>query len=77
MPLPAMEVPTGYEPVRPVAHQSKRPSLARATGRWRFLADASAALDASIDYDETLASTVRLAVPEVADYCIVVLLNPD
>jgi signal transduction histidine kinase len=34
-------------------------------------------LDASIDYDETLASTVRLAVPEVADFCIVVLLNPD
>jgi len=33
----------------------------RATGRWRFLADASAALDASIDYDETLANTVRLA----------------
>jgi signal transduction histidine kinase len=77
MPFPAMEIATAYEAVRPVAHHRKRPSLARATGRWRFLADASAALDASIDYDETVASTVRLAVPEVADYCIVVLLNPD
>jgi len=49
----------------------------RATGRWRFLADASAALDTSIDYEETLANTVRLAVPEVADYCVVVLVNED
>jgi signal transduction histidine kinase len=72
-----MEATTGYDATRPVAHHRRRPSLSRATGRWRFLADASAALDASIDYDETLASTVRLAVPEVADYCIVVLLNPD
>lgn len=77
MPIAGMEAATGYDVVPPVAQHRKRPSLARATGRWRFLADASAALDASIDYDETLASTVRLAVPEVADYCIVVLLNPD
>jgi hypothetical protein len=51
MPFPAMEAATGYGDVPPVAHHRKRPSLARATGRWRFLADASAALDASIDYD--------------------------
>src|ERR1700704_268945 len=49
----------------------------RATGRWRFLADASAALDTSIEYEQTLANTVRLAVPEVADYCVVILLNED
>jgi signal transduction histidine kinase len=49
----------------------------RASGRWRFLADASAALDMSIEYEETLANTVRLAVPEVADYCVVILLNED
>ena len=72
-----MEAATGYDAVPPDSHHRRRPSRARATGRWRFLAEASAALDASIDYDETLASTVRLAVPEVADYCIVVLLNPD
>src|SRR5258707_7466554 len=57
---------------RPAA--MKRP---RATGRWRFLADASAALDTSIDYAQTLANTVRLAVPEVADYCVVVLVGDD
>src|SRR3977135_1674434 len=49
----------------------------RATGRWRFLADASAALDTSIEYEQTLANTVRLAVPEVADYCVVILLDED
>lgn len=50
---------------------------ARASGRWRFLADASASLDTSIEYEATLANTVRLAVPEVADYCVVALLNED
>ena len=49
----------------------------RPTGRWRFLADASAVLDASLDFEQTLANTVRLAVPEVADYCIVVLAGED
>jgi signal transduction histidine kinase len=57
----------------------RRPSPwpTRAIGRWRFLADASAALDTSIEYEQTLANTVRLAVPEVADYCIVTLLGED
>src|SRR5262245_13788896 len=45
----------------------------RPSGRWRFLADVSAALDESLDFEQTLANTVRLAVPEVADYCIVAL----
>ncbi len=49
----------------------------RASGRWRFLADASAALDTSIEYEQTLANTVRLAVPEVADYCVVILVDED
>jgi signal transduction histidine kinase len=49
----------------------------RATGRWRFLADVSVALDTSIEYEQTLANTVRLAVPEVADYCVVILQNED
>ncbi|HEU0093121.1 MAG TPA: GAF domain-containing sensor histidine kinase [Vicinamibacteria bacterium] len=49
----------------------------RATGRWRFLADASAALDTSIEYEQTLANTVRLAVPEVADYCVVILVDEE
>ena len=35
------------------------------------------ALDTSIEYQQTLTNTVRLAVPEVADYCVVILLNED
>src|SRR6266571_7975508 len=49
----------------------------RASGRWRFLADASAALDTSIEYEQSRANTVRLAVPEVADYCVVILVDED
>ena len=51
--------------------------LPRATGRWRFLADASAVLDGSLDYEQTLANTAQLAVPEVADFCVVVLRGED
>jgi len=51
--------------------------LPRANGRWRFLADASAVLDGSLDYEQTLANTAQLAVPEVADFCVVVLLGED
>ncbi|HEY8150431.1 MAG TPA: GAF domain-containing sensor histidine kinase [Vicinamibacteria bacterium] len=49
----------------------------RPSGRWRFLADASAVLDGSLDFEQTLANIVRLAVPEVADYCVVVLRGED
>jgi signal transduction histidine kinase len=49
----------------------------RPTGRWRFLADASAVLDGSLDFEQTLANTVRLAVPEVSDYCVVALSGED
>ena len=51
--------------------------LPRANGRWRFLADASAVLDGSLNYEQTLANTAQLAVPEVADFCVVVLLGED
>ena len=43
----------------------------RAEGRVRFLAEASALLSASLDYEATLADLARLLVPQVADYCIV------
>jgi signal transduction histidine kinase len=49
----------------------------RPSDRWRFLADARAALDASLEFEQTLANTVRLAVPEVADYCVVGLRGED
>ena len=37
----------------------------------RFLAEADSVLNASLDYDATLANLARLAVPQVADWCIV------
>jgi PAS domain S-box-containing protein len=38
-----------------------------------FLAEASARLAASLDYDTTLANIVRLVVPQLADYCILAI----
>lgn len=45
--------------------------------RWQFLAEASEILEASLDYQETLANVVALAVPRIADYAIIVLLRDD
>jgi signal transduction histidine kinase len=65
------------KPARRRTDECGRNQRRRPSGRWRFLADASAVLDASLDVEETLASTVRLAVPEVADYCVVALRGED
>jgi PAS domain S-box-containing protein len=43
----------------------------------RFLIDASEVLASSLDYDVTLSNVARLAVPTLADYCIIDLLEPD
>jgi PAS domain S-box-containing protein len=43
----------------------------------RFLIEASSALASSLDYEETLASVARLAVPQIADYCAVEILQDD
>jgi signal transduction histidine kinase len=53
----------------------ERGAIAR--GRWRFLAEASTALDRSLDYKETLANVVNLVVPRMADYAAIALLNAD
>jgi PAS domain S-box-containing protein len=45
--------------------------------RLRFAAEASAVLAGSLQYEETLAHLLRLAVPELADWCIVDVLEPD
>lgn len=42
-----------------------------------FLAEASQALSGSLDYDHTLAEVARLAVPRLADCCIVDIVEPD
>jgi PAS domain S-box-containing protein len=42
-----------------------------------FLAGAGAALTSSLDYEQTLRQVANLAVPEVADWCGVYVLNED
>jgi two-component sensor histidine kinase len=45
--------------------------------RLAFLAEASAALDMSMDYRDNLARLARKAVPSLADWCAVDLIGPD
>jgi signal transduction histidine kinase len=47
------------------------------TGQLRFLAEASRLLAESIDYEATLKTVARLAVPDIADWCAVDLLQVD
>lgn len=59
---------------------SERRALAdaeRARARATFLADASIALTSSLSLRRTLAKVAKLAVPRIADRCIVELLEPD
>ena len=42
----------------------------------RFLADASATLGETLDYEKTLAAVARAAVPAIADWCGVELIEP-
>ncbi len=48
----------------------------RAEQAVRFLAEAGAALSESLDYERTLAEVARLAVPFMADWCTVDLVEP-
>ena len=50
--------------------RSVREAAERAERRSAFLAEASEILSASLDYEATLASLVRLAVPRIADDCV-------
>ncbi|HEU0054935.1 MAG TPA: PAS domain S-box protein [Longimicrobium sp.] len=49
----------------------------RAEESLRFLAEASRVLAASLDYRATLASVVRLAVPRLADFCALGLVEEE
>ena len=42
-----------------------------------FLVEVSSVLASSLDYEETLPSVARLAVPQIADWCAVDILNDD
>ena len=45
--------------------------------RWKFLAEAGALFDASMDYETTLANVVQHAVPAIADYAAIALVADD
>ena len=45
--------------------------------RWKFLAEASEILESSLDYQETIANVVGMAVPRLADAATMVLLGND
>jgi PAS domain S-box-containing protein len=49
----------------------------RAEQRGVFLAEASYVLASSLDYEQTLRNVAQLAVPEVADWCAVDLVDED
>jgi PAS domain S-box-containing protein len=50
-------------------------ALKQSQSMLRFLAEASAAISSSLDYEQTLSAVVRLAVPVLADVCCVDVLD--
>jgi signal transduction histidine kinase len=54
---------------------SERGAIIR--GRWQFLAEASALLDRSLDYQETIKNVMELVVPRMADIANIALLADD
>ena len=49
----------------------------RAEDSLRFIAEASEMLASSLDYETTLANVARLAVPRLADWCVVHIVEED
>ncbi|MGI8620021.1 MAG: GAF domain-containing sensor histidine kinase [Gemmatimonadaceae bacterium] len=56
----------------PTAERRRRAILG---SKWEFLAEAGSLMEASLDYESTLAAVVELCVPTVADYCAIGLLD--
>ena len=57
--------------------RAARGAAEAAEKRYAFLAEVSALLDASLDYEETFQKLARLAVPELADYCLIDEMEAD
>jgi PAS domain S-box-containing protein len=57
--------------------QEARLVTERAARRASFLAEAQSVLSSTLDYEETLRNLVRLAVPQVADWCAIDMLAAD
>lgn len=63
------------EAVLLASERAARSAAEASAQRLRFLAEASAALSSSLDFERTLANVVRLAVPVMADYAAVDLVD--
>src|SRR5205085_169348 len=57
--------------------EASRAEAERLRQREAFLADASRELSASLDYETTLSTVARLAVPTIADWCAVDVLDDN
>lgn len=57
--------------------QRQEDAARRAEERREFLARATIELNSSLDYAQTLATVARLAVPRMADWCAVDIVEPD
>ncbi len=57
------------------AERAARDEAENARRRFEFLAQASITLSSSLDYSTTLASVARLAVPHIADWCSVYIVD--
>jgi PAS domain S-box-containing protein len=62
---------------RLIEEQAKRSAAESAERRASFLAEASRVLGTSFDYQTTLSTLTHLAVPDLADYCIVDVVGED
>jgi len=60
-----------------VQHREAEAAIRSSERRFAFLAEASALLAASLNYERTLAKVARLGVPTLADWCAVDVLEAD
>jgi hypothetical protein len=60
-----------------IREQAARAEAEATQQRLSFLAQASTLLAASLDYEITLANVARLAVPYLADWCVLDIVEPD
>jgi signal transduction histidine kinase/DNA-binding response OmpR family regulator len=67
-------VPSIHRALREAEERAERK---RAEDALRFLAEASAVLASSLDYNATLATVARLAIPRLANFCIIDVLDND
>ncbi|MEG5063186.1 PAS domain S-box protein [Microcoleus sp. B3-A4] len=68
---------TEYERVQLVQEQAARALAEVSQEKSAFLAQVSAVLSSSLEYEQTLQSVAKLAVPYFADWCSVDLVNDD